>query len=435
MAGEIYLSNLSGRFDYQQILQKYQQLKFQQVDIIQKKEQKIQQEKAAFKSFADKLEDFKKKFENFTDPKLFDQKSVTVSNEDIASVSVTDGSKVNPTKLSFTVTQLAKNDVWLSKSGVADRSSAVASSDGTLTLSYKGNDYNIDYTSSDTIDDIAQKINQNVDDINASVFFDGTNYRLILSGKDTGTDSAITLSDSGDLLDNLQLGSSYSDSHVQSAQNAIIDIYGQQVESQSNTFHNVIDGVDIIVKAKSSDPVKVDIQNDDDALKKSLEDLFSSYNSLVDFIKEKTGKNGELSGDFSLQSIRSAIFNGLTPLMDKNLISVDHTNGHISLKSDSFDMLVKNDREALQQTIDTLKTSLQPYIDSLFDPYGVITQKEKNYDRQIQRYEDRIDATIKRIDQESENLKRQFIHLDSILAQLNDVKTRIAAILPKEKTQ
>ena len=41
MAGEIFLSNLSGQFDYQQILQKFQQLKFQQVSLLQDQEESI----------------------------------------------------------------------------------------------------------------------------------------------------------------------------------------------------------------------------------------------------------------------------------------------------------------------------------------------------------------------------------------------------------
>ena len=103
MAGEIYLSNLSGQFDYQQILQKYQQLKFRQVDLIQQKEDNVKKAQSAFKSFANMLEDFKKKFEAISDGSILDKKSVKVSDENIASVNITDEAKVSPTKLSFRV--------------------------------------------------------------------------------------------------------------------------------------------------------------------------------------------------------------------------------------------------------------------------------------------------------------------------------------------
>jgi flagellar hook-associated protein 2 len=434
MAGEIYLSNLSGQFDYQQILDKYKQLKFQQISLIQEKEDRILQQKSAFKSYVSLLEDFKSGYEKLVDPELFDQKKISVSNEAAVTVSLNNPTAVNPTKLQFNVTRLASNDVWLSRSGVANRNDAVASTDGTLTISVSGNDYAVDYTSTDTIYDVAAKINQTTDEVNASVFFDGSNYRLILSSKNTGTDSAVTLSDSGDLLDNLELGSDYADSHVQVAGNAQIEVYGEVVESQTNTFSNLIQGVDVTVHEVTSEPVTVDIQNDNDAVKKALEDFLSKYNSLIDYEKEQTGQGGALSGDFTLHSVRSSIFNAMTPLMDKLLIRVDHTNGHVSLDSSRFDELIKTDKESLKQAFADVKAQLEPYLDALFEPSGIIDQKEKNYDRKIDRYEETIRATAQRLDREMENLKRQFIHLDGILAQLNDVKTRIAALLPKQNS-
>ena len=325
--------------------------------------------------------------------------------------------------------------MWLSQAGKPNRTDAVATADGTLTIGVGGNSIDIAYSSTDTLQDIANKINQATDSLNASLFFDGNNYRLILSSKDTGTNSAITLSDSGDLLDQLQLGSSYSASHVQSAQNARIDIYGQMIESQSNTFSNVIDGIDITVKATSSAPISINIAADEEAAKKGIEDLFGAYNSLVDYIKEKTGEKGELSGDYSLHSIRASIFDKLTPFMQKGLIDVDHTNGHISLRTSEFDNLFKNDKDALKTTITEVKTALEPYLDFLFDPQGTIKQKEKNYQHKIRRYEESIETIVKRIDKESEILKKEFIHLDSLLAQMNDVRSRLSAILPKDKQQ
>ncbi|SMC09311.1 flagellar filament capping protein FliD [Nitratiruptor tergarcus] len=435
MAGEIYLSNLSGQFDYQSILQKFQQLKFQQVNLIEQKEDKVKKAESAFKAFANMLEDFKNKFDEIKDGSIVDKKTVNVSNEDVAVVNITYESEVNSTKLSFTVSQLASNDAWLSQSGKTNRDDTVATQDGTLTLSINGQDITVDYTTTDTLDSIAIKINQATNEANASVFYNGSSYKLIISSTKTGENSQINFSDTGDLLDQLQLGSNYKASHVQTAQNAVIDIYGQQVTSQTNTFSNVIDGIDITVKKESSDPIQIDIKQDTEAPRQAIEDLFSAYNSLVDYIKQKSSGNGELSGDYTLHSIRASIFDKLTPFMERGLIDVDHTNGHISLRSDEFESLLKNNKDELKNTIDEVKIGLESYLDFLFDPQGTIKQKEKNYQRKIQKYEDSIEQMIKRIDKESDILKKQFIHLDSLLAQMNDVRSRISAILPKNNKQ
>ena len=434
MAGEIYLSNLSGQFDYQAILQKYQELKFQQVSLIRQKESAVQQKKSAFETFATSLEDFKKSFDALTDTTLLDKKNVTVSDETVATATINNASVVNPADLHFTVNQLASNDVWLSQAGVANKSDSVASTDGTLTISVGGTDYAIDYTSTDTLQDIANKINQASNNVQASIFYDGSNYRLIVSSAKTGTDNTLSFSDTGDLLDTLQLGDSYSDSHVQNAQNAQISIYGETVESQTNTFTNLLSGIDITVKQVSSDPVEIKVENDNEAVKNSLSDFISKYNSLVDTIADLTGKGKPLSGDFTLQSIRSTIFDNLTPLFDAELLSVDYKTGHLSLNSDNLDNLLQNDRNTLKSTFTSLKDGLSTYMDYLFDTDGLIRGKEKNYDTQIEKYEEYIQDQTKRINKEIENLKKQFIHLDMQMAQFNDIKTRLSAILPKKNT-
>ena len=435
MAGEIYLSNLSGQFDYQTILQKYQEIKFQQVQLIQQKEQAVQKQESAFKTFANMLQDFKNDFEALVDPKLLDQKSVQVSDESVATVTITDASKLQDISLDFTVGQLAKNDVWLSEDGVASKDDTPATTDGTLTLSINGNDITIDYSASDTLAQIVDKINQASDDVAASFFYDGSNYRLLLSGTHTGANNTLSMSDTGDLLDNLQLGSSHSGSHVQAAQNAKINIFNQEVESPTNTFSNVIDGLEITVHKETSDPVTLSITSDEESAKKAFIKVLDDYNSLVDYIKQVTGKDGDLSGDYTLHAIRSAIFDRLTPLMEAGLLQVDHKTGHLTLDTAKFDELYKNDKDRLKNLQTSLKNSLEPYLEALFDPRGIIEQKEKSYERQIDRYEETIQSVAKRIQKETEMMKRQFVHLDAMMAQMNDIKMRLAAILPKEAKQ
>ncbi len=434
MANDIYLSNLSGQFDYQSILQKYQQLKFQQVNLIQQKEQKVQQKEAAFKSFANLLKNFRSDFETLEDTQLFEKKSVTVSNEDVASVSVTDPSKLQEMNLEFSVDRLASKDVWLSQSGVSSKEDTVATEDGTLTLSIDGSDIDIDYSASDSLSQIVDKINDSSDKVSASLFFDGDQYRLLISSTQTGDDQSISMSDSADLLDNLKLGDDGDGSHVQSAQNAQIDIFGQKVQSQSNTFSNLLDGLTLEVKRVSSDPVQINITADEKSAQKAFERVLGDYNSLVDYIKEVTDEKGPLGGDYTLHSIRSQLFNQLTPLMEKGLLNVDHKSGHLSLDQSKFEELYREDKDSLESMRNKLVDTLDPYLDTLFEPFGVIKQKERSYERQIRKYEDNIASVVQRIEKESEIMKKEFIHLDSLMAQMNDIQTRLAAILPKQES-
>ena len=434
MAGEIYLSNLSGQFDYQSILQKFQELKTQQISLLQQKEDQINQKKSAYATFGNMLKTFDNNLDNLLDDTIFDAKTVTISNEDIATATINDASKLNETNITFTAKQLAKNDVWLSQSGVSDKDNdAVATANGTLQIKYAGSEVaSIDYTSTDSLQDIVNDINSSQDSVIASIFYDGSNYRLLLSGKDTGSSNTIELNEtgSGDLLDQLQIGSSYSSSHVQSAQNAKINIYGQDVESSTNTFNNVIEGLSIEIKKESTENVNLNIKEDDTPIEENLQELLNSYNSIVDYIKEQTAENAPLSGEYTLHQIRSTIFRNLTPLMESGILDIDHSSGHISINSEKLENQLKNNKEGLQAKIEELDSGLKTYMDFVLDTRGPIKLKEKSFNNQINSIEDRIELTAKRVQAEIDNLKKQFVYLDQFLGQMNDVRSRLSALLP-----
>ena len=52
----------------------------------------------------------------------------------------------------------------------------------------------------DTLDSVAAKINSSGARVNAAVIFDGTNYRLQVSGTDSGVDNAVTFTETGTTL-------------------------------------------------------------------------------------------------------------------------------------------------------------------------------------------------------------------------------------------
>ncbi len=445
MAGEIYLSNLSGQFDYQSMLDKYQKLKNQQIALLQEKEAKIYDKKNAYQNFAGLLDNFNSSFEKLTDTTIFDQKVISISNESVLTATITDPSKLKDTNLNIVSKQLAQNDVWLSGDGVTDKdTAAVATASGTIELSYAGStvatiDYDTDVsdtTKPSTLQEIADAINNAQSNIKASIFFDGTNYRLLLSGADTGANNTIAISEtgSGDLLDQLQLGSSYSASHVQSAQNAQIDIYGQTVESSTNTFDKVVDGLRIDILSTSATGVDLTINDDYEPLKTSLSEFIDGYNSIVDFIKDNTSDTGPLSGDFTLHQIRSSIFDKFDPLFEMGVLSVDYTTGKISLDSAELDNQLQNDPDSVKTKIETLKTDLDDYLSYLTGYDSPLDDKDKSLDNQINNIENSIESISKKIDAEMENLKKQFVWLDQFMAQMNDIRNRLTALLPKDSS-
>ncbi len=439
MAGEIYFSNLAGNFDYQQILDQMQYIKSQQIFLLQERESIIQQKKDAVANYRTLIKDIQGIFEDLVSPTLFAEKSVSISDETAISVTITDPTKVSESNLDISVTQLAKNDVWLTGGGVSDKDTAITSlSSGSLTVSYQGTDYTVSYDNTDSLQSIVDKLNTQFQSSNAnlsaSIFFDGINYRLMVKGLDTGSGNTVTITDSltgtGSLTD--ALGGF---NNVQTAQNAQISIYGTTVESSTNTFNSVLPGVVIEAKSTTSSPVNVTIGKNYQPFKDKLQEFVNKYNEIVDFVQTNTSKEGVLSGDYTLQSIRSQIFNGLTPLMELGIINVDKDTGHISINNTELDNKLQTDPSTVQTKISDLDKNLRDYFYSVLDPYGPLKSKEKGYDKQIEAIEKKIEIDTKRIDAEIEILRKQFIALQVYMAEMEDLRLRLSSLFTNQTDQ
>ena len=425
MAGEIYLSNLVGNFDYAEMLNNIRMIKSKQVLLLQQKENTIQSKKEAISNFGNILKEMKDLLNKITDTRELDKKTVSVSDENVLTATITNHSALAPSNIDIVVNQLAQNDVWLTDGGVADKTAPISSlSSGTLSITYQGNTINVNYDNTNSLEDIVSSINSeaanNGLNINASIFYDGSNYRLLIKGLDTGSSNTVSISDSGNLSSTLG-----GFNNVQTAQNAEISVYGTTVSSETNNFDNVIAGLSITVKAVSSTPVNITVENDYSDFKNELKDFIKKYNEIVDFIKENTGKDGILSGEFSLQQIRSEIFNKLTPLLDRGLLSVDKDTGHLSLKETELDNLLRTDKNDVETMISEIKTNLEDYFLYITGTRGPIKLKEKSLDKQISSIEERIELMNKRIDIEIESLKKQFVSLQLLMAQMQDVQARL----------
>jgi flagellar hook-associated protein 2 len=451
MAGEIYLSNLSGQFDYQSILEKYQKLKSIQLENLYAKEQAVLQKKSAYDAFYGIVKDLAKSFDKMTDPLLVDSKTATISDESVATLKVIDESKLEPTSLKFNVRQLAQEDVWISQNKIKQKDGvAVASESGKIKIEYQavtiGGEY-IGYKVAEfeydtdvndgskpsSLQEIADKINELQDEVTATVFFDGFKYKLMLKGNETGYRNRIKITETGDgdLLDKLALGEDYSDSHVQKSKNAFVKVYGQLVQSTTNTFTNIIEGLEFTLAPDSKGKTAtITVGNDKEKIADSIEGFVNTFNQMVDFINQYTSKDGELSGDSTLQSVRSMIMRNFDPFYERGLLEVDRYTGKVSLNKEKLEEMVDNNPEDLKDMLRELDERLTPVMKIITDRGGIVDSRIDAYDRQINRIERDLERTAKLIDAEMENLKRQFIQLDSFTAQMNDIKARLAAFNP-----
>jgi flagellar hook-associated protein 2 len=212
-----------------------------------------------------------------------------------------------PGNYSVTVSQLAQEQRTYSNT-FASSSTALGQS-GTLSIQVgTGTASSIQIASTDTLDQIANKINAAGLRVTASTFFDGTNYRLQVRGLDSGKSNNITLTQSG-----MDIGFANPANTVQQAQNSIIQLDGFSIQRSTNQVVGAIQGVTLALTATSTDPVNVQVSSDPQGLETKLQAVATAYNAVISGVNAAAGTSSVaasspvLAGDTTLRSISTRL--------------------------------------------------------------------------------------------------------------------------------
>jgi flagellar hook-associated protein 2 len=229
---------------------------------------------------------------------------------------------------------------------VADTSSALVVASGTATAGQMqagtfelrtlngGSPVSITLDEGDSLQDVVDKFNalKSSTGIQASVvkISSGTttsNYKLVLTGTQTGASGGFDLaaattvtSDPDGVLVNLTFDTS------QTAQNAIFQLDGVDVERESNTVSDLVTGVTFTLRQPYSDvtPVTVTVEPDTEMVSNAINQLADIYNELRVFAAQQSqvGDDGlpledsVLSNDATMRSIVNSITNEMTAIVN-----------------------------------------------------------------------------------------------------------------------
>lgn len=322
-----------------------------------------------------KLLTFQTAVSSLADATAFAKRKVSASVTTNPPASLTASSGVSLQSMKINVTQLAQKDVYQSK-GLANDSGFINSTlenPTNLTFFSNGKEYTVTVDKNTTFRDLADKINEaSGGEIVAKIVNTGekdTPYRLTLTSKETGEDSAISFYPGGKdaegkyqfdenalgifdslgwKLDDRSVGIETFDPskdkkgvgivddkenplHIQKAQNAEFTLDGIKMIRQSNTVTDL--GVGLTLTLNKTGEIDFDVQQDNEAVTKAMQDLVDAYNDLVTNLNaatdynSETGTKGTLQGVTEVNSIRSTI---LSALFDSQSVSgtVEDENGN-----------------------------------------------------------------------------------------------------------
>lgn len=381
--------------------------------------------------------------------------SATSADESVFTVSA-DSSAVAGS-YAIEVQNLAKAQK-LASSGFASADSVVGT--GTLTISVGPDSFslNIDATNN-TLAGVRDAINEAADNtgvsatiINVDDGAGGSESRLVLSSKETGTVNELTITvvdDDGNNSDMSGLsqlvydpaGSGASNMAQQvAAEDAQILIDGLQVTSSSNTVENAIDGITLNLLAESAaagEATSLDVSLDNEAIAEQIDGFVSAYNNLMSLMDDlagydsATGEGGVMQGDYITRMISNQIRSVLgSPVASVSSefntlsefgIEIDEY-GVMTLDPSRLDEMVSSDLTSLSKVFsneDGVATRLDSDLTSYLRSDGLLEVRSNTLNETLNDVEDeRLRLNTRLADYEAQ-LFEQFNAMDAIVAQLN----------------
>jgi len=366
------------------------------------------------------------------------------SSSDDSVVSATAGSNATAGSHSITVTSLAHATTQAS-AGFSSPTSNIRQGTLNITVGTTTTPITIDGTNN-TLDGLKNAINASGAAVTASIVqVDATTYRLVVTGKSTGTANAVTIDESG-----LTTGSDPLPGFTvtQAATNAVLDVDGIAGINRST---NTVSDVTLDLKSLSATPVQVAITNDNDAIKSQINDFVKAYNDVMTFIHEQTkydskSKSGApLIADSTMQSAQSILRMALGTMVAGNPAALadigftSNTDNTITVDDVKLtDALANNAAGVSNLFIDAtngVSVKVTASVDSLTAPSsGILTARIKGTQDSIDDIEDNIAEKEDRLDQFTQALVRRFAVLEALVAQLKaqqDYLTKQLASLPQ----
>ncbi len=314
----VSISGLVSGIDVQSLVTQLSAAYQKPITLLQNQEQSYQTTLSAWGTVQSALSSLQTAVSSLQAVTQVNNRTVTLSNSAAVSASVSSDAPLASYSLSNIV--LAQSENLYSQ----DFASAANTTVGTGTLQIQvgsGTATAVSITNSnDTLTGIAAAINNAKAGVNAAVVYDGTGYRLTLTGSNTGAANAFTVSVSGATgsLSSLGYSSGTGSSGMtesQAASNATVTINGLSITSSSNTVSGAIPGVTLnLLQASGSTTLQVG--NDSATFVTSVEAFVTSYNTAMNALNAVTAYgsassgvsgSGPLIGNAAIQGLRTQL--------------------------------------------------------------------------------------------------------------------------------
>ena len=396
--------------------------------------------------------------EKAVEPAAFNVFKATSSSTNLTA---TAGSTASAGSLDITVDRLAQNQVSVTAAMTAWPDSppviTVTTADGTATEIT---------AATSSLDDMVSAINASNSGITAVKVASGVNaanepqYRLQLSSETAGAAGGFTVHQ-GTAADTAagtapNLLTQAGAAEVKAAQDAQVTLWAgtaaaQAVTSSSNTFTDLLPGVEVTAAKVSADPVTITVARDQAATAKTAKDLVDSLAGVLGYIatnssvttSESTGssvaRGGLFTGDSGVRSISDRILSAATaPVNGRSPSEVGITltrTGTVEFDAEKFGKALAEDPAAVQDILTQIASRVAGVATETSDKFdGAITLRIQGQESEVRELNTQVAEWDRRLETRRSTLERTYTNLEMQLSQLQsqgDWLTSQLANLPR----
>lgn len=358
--------------------------------------------------------------------------TANTSNSGVVTATATGATQAGSYVIS-NVTSLASAASETSQTGYSTANSTPVSASGNMALVFGSNTYNISLNSSqNNLQGLVSAINALGAGVSASILSAGSSDYLSVSANSTGATTLklndITNGVSTNILTSANQGT-----------NTNYQLDGIPVSDTSTTVSDVIPGLILNFTGTTSNPVTVSLSTNSSSISSALQQLVSSYNSLLAADQGQMGKTaGSLAGSNIVYQIGSALTSivqyqgGTTGMSNLANLGIEiGDNGQMSFNQSTFNSLTSSQIASALSLLGSSTTGiggLQQEFAALTDPVsGVITEQQSNWQSEAASLQSRISTLTTQVNQMEQSLNQQLQAADASVAELTSQQSMLTA--------
>ena len=427
MAGSISSLGIGSGLDANSIVEKLMAIERAPLTALNRREASYQAKISAFGTIKTRFDALQTAADKLADPAKLAGFTASLGDEDV--LSVAPGAFASGGSYNVNVVQVAQSQKSLSNLYASGTTFAA----GTLTFSINGEDVDVAFGGGN-INDLRSAINDAGIGVTATTVTGDAGSRLILTSTETGTDAAFSLSVSGGDANLASLATfDVANPNARTAQNAIIEVDGETVTSQSNEFSTVISGVTITAKTVGSSTV--DIARTDANVLDTVKEFVTAYNAAVNELKTSSAYNAEsgaagvLNGDGTVRTLQGLLRStaGASPAelagtAFANLSSLGvsfQRDGTLALDETKLKNAIDTDFGAVTSTLNTIGASMETLADEVTSFDGLLANRTDGLNQSVDRLDDQRTRLEYQLELTEKRIRAQYVALDTLMGQLN----------------